>query len=526
MEKFFKLKENGTTARTEVVAGLTTFMTMAYIIALNPNLLTGFDVGSALWNGVFLATCLASAFAMFCMAFLANKPFALAPGMGLNSFFAVVVANIAGLTGMTYVASFQAALVIILIEGIVFVVLSVLNVREKIVEAIPLGVRMGIAPAIGLMLMNIGLGSNAGVYSETGGPFFMMRDFFGALTPSVAQSTMGSGYGAMVLQVVTTFIGLFAIVLLAKKGFKGAVLLGMLIASVIYWGGSSLVLGQDPFASLATASFVPPIADMAATTLFKFNFAGFMQIGWFTAITLVITFCMIDMFDTIGTLVGTASRAGMVDKDGNMPNMKEALLSDAIGTVAGACTGTSTVTTFVESASGVEAGGRTGLTALTTGVLFLACIFIAPIRRPDLRGGADADGAQKRQVRRPGPDGPCGADAHRDAGLQLHRPRHRPGAHLLHRHQGVQRQAQRGLDPHLRHLRPLPGKVLPHRLAAACRRSQAPCKAKAPSFGGGLSFAGGLSGCLESWRRFLGVVPGFLVEKPSLGLAKGRLHRL
>ena len=380
METFFKLRENGTTVRTEILAGLTTFMTMAYIIALNPNLLTGFGAeGMDLWNGVFLATCIASAVAMFCMAFLANKPFALAPGMGLNSFFAVVVANIAGLTGMTYVASFQAALVIILIEGIVFVVLSVLNVREKIVEAIPLGVRMGIAPAIGLMLMNIGLGSNAGVYSETGGPFFMMRDFFGALTPSVAQSTMGSGYGAMVLQVVTTFIGLFAIVLLAKKGFKGAVLLGMLIASVIYWGGSSLVLGQDPFASLATASFVPPIADMAATTLFKFNFAGFMQIGWFTAITLVITFCMIDMFDTIGTLVGTASRAGMVDKDGNMPNMKEALLSDAIGTVAGACTGTSTVTTFVESASGVEAGGRTGLTALTTGVLFLACIFIAPI---------------------------------------------------------------------------------------------------------------------------------------------------
>ena len=380
MEKIFKLKENGTTVRTEIVAGLTTFMTMAYIIALNPNLLTGFGAeGQDLWNGVFLATCLASALAMFVMAFLANKPFALAPGMGLNAFFAVVVVNIMNITSMSYVASFQAALVIILIEGIIFLILSVLNVREKIVDAIPLGVRLGIAPAIGLMLMNIGLGSNAGVYSETGGPFFMMRDFFGALTPSVAQSTMGSGYGAMVLQVVTTFIGLFAIVLLAKKGFKGAVLLGMLIASVIYWGGSSLVLGQDPFASLATASFVPPIADMAATTLFKFNFAGFMQIGWFTAITLVITFCMIDMFDTIGTLVGTASRAGMVDKDGNMPNMKEALLSDAIGTVAGACTGTSTVTTFVESASGVEAGGRTGLTALTTGILFLACIFIAPI---------------------------------------------------------------------------------------------------------------------------------------------------
>ena len=378
MEKFFRLKENGTTVRTEVIAGLTTFMTMAYIIALNPNLLTGFDVGSALWNGVFMATCLASALAMFCMAFLANKPFALAPGMGLNSFFAVVVANIAALTGMSYVASFQSALVIILIEGIVFIILSILNIREKIVDAIPLGVRLGIAPAIGLMLMNIGLGSNAGVYSETGGPFFVMRDFFGALTPSVAQSTMGSGYNVMVLQVATMFIGLFVIVLLAKRGVKGAVLLGMLAASVIYWAGS-FALGNDPFASLATASFVPPFGDMMATTFFKFNFAGFLDIGWFTAITLVITFCMIDMFDTIGTLVGTASRAGMVDKDGNMPNMKEALLSDAIGTIAGACTGTSTVTTFVESASGVEAGGRTGLTALTTGVLFLACIFIAPL---------------------------------------------------------------------------------------------------------------------------------------------------
>lgn len=379
MEKFFKLKENGTTVRTEVLAGLTTFMTMAYIIALNPNLLTNFDVGSALWNGVFLATCIASAVAMFCMAFLANKPFALAPGMGLNSFFAVVVANVAGLTGMTYVASFQAALIIILIEGVVFIVLSILNIREKIVDAIPLGVRLGIAPAIGIMLMNIGLGSNAGVYSETGGPFYVMRDFFGALTASVAKTSMGSGYGTMVLQVITMFVGLFVIVILAKKGVKAAVLLGMLVASVVYWIGSALFLGANPFASLSSASFVPPFADMAQTTLFKFNFQGFMDIGWFTILTLVITFCMIDMFDTIGTLVGTASRAGMVDKDGNMPNMKEALLSDAVGTVAGACMGTSTVTTFVESASGVEAGGRTGLTALTTGVLFLACIFIAPV---------------------------------------------------------------------------------------------------------------------------------------------------
>ena len=383
MEKIFKLKENNTTVRTEIIAGLSTFMTMAYIIALNPNLLTGFDVGSPLWNGVFLATCIASGIGCIVMAFLANKPFAMAPGMGLNSFFALVVTNIVGLTGMSYLASFQAALVIILVEGVVFIILSIFNVREKIVEAIPLGVRLGIGPAIGLMLMNIGLGSNVGIYAEGNGftaPFYVMRDFFGALTPSVIKGNMGdAGYTQMVLTVITMFIGLFVIVALDHKKVKGSVLLGMLAASVVYWIGSFAVLGTNPFASLATASFVPPFADMAQTTLFKLNFPGFLEIGWFTAITLVVTFCIIDMFDTIGTLVGTASRAGMLDKDGNMPKMKEALLSDAVGTVAGSLTGTSTVTTFVESAAGVEAGGRTGLTALVTGILFLACMFIAPI---------------------------------------------------------------------------------------------------------------------------------------------------
>ena len=382
-EKIFKLRENGTNVKTELVAGLTTFMTMAYIIALNPNLLTGFDTGSALWNGVFMATCVASFVGMVCMAFLANKPFCMAPGMGLNSFFAVVVGNIVALTGMSYVASFQTALIIILIEGIVFIILSIFNVREKIVESIPLGIRLGISPAIGLMLMNIGLGSNVGIYAEGNGfttPFYVMRDFFGALTPSVLQTNMGdAGYATMILTVVTMFVGLFAIVAMAKKDIKGSVLFGMLIASVIYWIGSFAFLGTNPFASLASASFVPPVADMLETTFFKFNFTGLAEIGWFTVVTLIITFCVIDMFDTIGTLVGTASRAGMVDKEGNMPNMKEALLSDAVGTIVGSCTGTSTVTTFVESAAGVEAGGRTGLTALVCGLMFLACMFIAPI---------------------------------------------------------------------------------------------------------------------------------------------------
>lgn len=381
MNKLFKLKENGTNVKTEIMAGLTTFMTMAYIIALNPNLLTNFgaDGGESLWNGVFMATCIASAIAMFAMAFLANKPFALAPGMGLNSFFAVVVANIATITGTSYLTSFRAALCIILIEGIVFMILSVLSVREKIVDAIPVGVRTGIAPAIGIMLMNIGLGSNAGVYNSEGTAFYVLRDFFGALTPSVIADKMGDAYPEMVLSVVTMFIGLFIIIILDYKKVKGSVLLGMLGSSIIHWASQAIIFGKNPFESLKTASFVPPFKDMMDTTFLKFDFATLMEIGWFTVITLVITFCMIDMFDTIGTFVGAAARGGMLDKNGKMPKMKEALLSDAIGTTVGACTGTSTVTTFVESASGIEAGGRTGLTALTTGLLFLACIFIAPV---------------------------------------------------------------------------------------------------------------------------------------------------
>ena len=257
-----------------------------------------------------------------------------------------------------------------------------LHFFPEIVDAIPLGVRLGIGPAIGLMLMNIGLGSNVGIYAEGNGytsPFYVLRDFFGAMTPSVIKDHMGAEYSTMVLTVITMFIGLFVIILLAKKGVKAAVLVGMLVASVIYWAGSFIFLKVNPFASLEGASFLPPFQDMVSTTLFKFDFSDFFRIGWFTAISLIITFCMIDMFDTIGTLVGTASRAGMTDKNGNMPKMKEALLSDAVGTVAGACCGTSTVTTFVESASGVEAGGRTGLTSLTSAVMFLACMFIAPV---------------------------------------------------------------------------------------------------------------------------------------------------
>lgn len=382
MEKLFRLRENGTTVKTEILAGFSTFMTMAYIVALNPNLLTDFgkNGGSALWNAVFMATVLSAGIGTICMAFLANKPFVMAPGMGLNSFFAVVVTNIVGITGMTYIQSYQSALCIILIEGIVFIILSILRIREKIVEAIPLGIRLGIAPAIGIMLLNIGLGSNAGIYDAKGNVYYMLKDFFGGLTPSVTRDAMGAdGYEKMILYVVTTFIGLFVIIALDHKKVTGSVLLGMLSASIVYWAGQAIFLGQNPFEGLKDASWVPPFKDMIDTTLFKFDFKGLLEVGWLSVVMMIITFCMIDMFDTIGTLVGTASRAGMIDDQGNMPKIKEALISDAIGTTVGACTGTSTVTTFVESAAGVEAGGRTGLTALTSGLLFIACIFIAPV---------------------------------------------------------------------------------------------------------------------------------------------------
>lgn len=381
LERLFKLKEHGTTVKTEIVAGLTTFMTMAYIIALNPNLLTGFGAnGQDLWNAVFLATCIASAFGTILMAFLANKPFAMAPGMGLNSFFAVVVANIATIAGVSYLEGYQAGLVIILIEGIVFLVLSILNVRQKIVDAIPLGIRLGISPGIGLMLMNIGFGSNVGVYTANGGPYYVMGNFFASLSAGNLATEMGpEGWATMILTVVTIFVGVFAIVALTHKGVKGSVLYGMLIASCVYWVGQLVFLGVNPFASLATASWVPPFKDMANLTLIKFNFETLKSLGIVTVVTIILTFGIIDMFDTIGTVVGTASRANMVDEKGNVENMKEILTSDAVGTIVGACTGTSTVTTFIESASGVEAGGRTGLTALTTGFMFLACMFIAPI---------------------------------------------------------------------------------------------------------------------------------------------------
>lgn len=380
LEKVFKLKENHTTVKVEVLAGFTTFMTMAYIIALNPNLLTGFgeNGGQKLWNAVFMATVLSAAVGTFFMAFLANKPFALASGMGLNSYFATVVATIVAAAGYdTYLEGFEAGLGIILFSGILFTVLTLLKIREKIVDAIPRAVRLGIPAGIGFMLIHVGFTTNAGIYDEDGNVYYMLTHFFSD-GPSATKTALGSQYPFMVLYVVTMFFGLFLITILHHRNVKGSILIGMVTSSVLYWGGS-LALGTNPFASLSHASFIPPFRDMFELTFFKFNFKGLFRMGTFSAIMTIISFCMVDMFDTIGTLYGTAKKADMLDEKGNMQKMNRALLSDSLATCFGACTGTSTVTTFIESAAGVEEGGRTGLTSVVTGLLFLACMFVAPV---------------------------------------------------------------------------------------------------------------------------------------------------
>ena len=379
-KELFNLKENGTTVRTEIIAGVTTFMTMAYILVLNPNILTNYGLeGKELWNGAFLATCIASAIGTFVMAFLTNKPIAMAPGMGLNTVFAAVTAGITAITGMTYLQSFQAMLAVVFLEGSLFIILSLLKVREKIIEAIPLGIRLGISPAIGMLLLDIGFGSNVSIYSEKGGPFYAMRDFFGALTSGSAREQIGSQYNEMLLSVITIILGLVVIIALEHRKAKSSILIGIAVSAVFYWILEAAVLGRNPFDAARFGSFIPPFGDMASTTLFKLNFAGLAQIGFAAVASLVISLCIVDLFDTIGMLVGAASRAGMLDKDGMVPKMREALLSDAIGTVAGSLTGTSTVSSYVESAAGVSAGGRTGLTSVVTGILFLLSMFISPV---------------------------------------------------------------------------------------------------------------------------------------------------
>ncbi|WP_243141249.1 NCS2 family permease [Alkaliphilus pronyensis] len=336
LEKTFKLKENKTNVKTEILAGVTTFMTMAYILVVNPDILsaTGMD-----FNALFTATALSAAIATIAMAFLANYPFALAPGMGLNAFFAFTV-----VIGMGY--SWEFALTAILIEGIIFLLLTFFNVREALVNSIPLNIKHAVSVGIGLFIALIGF-KNAKIVTAYESTLVTLGDLG---SPGVLLALVG---------LVITGI------LLAKK-VKGALLIGIVATTAI-----GIPLGITPMPSQIISA--PP---SLAPIFFKFDFS---QIFSLDMLIVVFTFLFVDLFDTLGTLVGVASKADMLDKDGKLPKAKQALFADAIGTTVGACLGTSTVTTYVESASGVAEGGRTGLTALTSGVLFALSLFLAPL---------------------------------------------------------------------------------------------------------------------------------------------------
>lgn len=350
-EKIFKLKENKTNFRTEILAGLTTFMTMAYILAVNPGMLA--DAGMDK-NAVFMATALSAAIATLIMAFVANHPYALAPGMGLNAFFTYTVCLGMGI-------KWQVALFAVLIEGVIFIVLSLTNVREAIFNAIPTPLKHAISAGIGLFIALIGF-KGSGLIVSNDATLISMRDW--------GTSFRTEGIGA-----ILAVIGIILIAVLLIKNVKGAILIGIIATWILG------ILAQ--VTNIATFDILPTWDGLHFSALGK-TFGQCFNLDWSNVvikdfIVVIFTFLFVDMFDTIGTLVGVASKADMLDKDGKLPRIKGALLADAIGTTTGAIMGTSTVTTYVESASGVAQGGRTGLTSFTTGILFLISVFLSPI---------------------------------------------------------------------------------------------------------------------------------------------------
>ena len=343
MEKYFKLREKGTTVQRELFAGLTTFLTMAYILAVNPQMLG--SIGKGMTPGaVFTATAIASAIATIVMAFAANLPVALAPGMGLNAFFTYTV-----VFGMGY--SWQVALTAVFLEGILFIVLSLFNVRETIIKAIPKNLKKAVAVGIGLFIALIGF-YNAGIVVNNTGTVVGFAKDFTAITPEGGQP-------------ILAFIGLAIITILYVAKVPGAVLIGIIVTTIIGIPIGITHVGDFHY-------------KLSGPLFFQFNFSP-ATIFSFKFFTVFFTFLFVDIFDTIGTLVGVTTQAKLIDDRGNIPKVKQALLSDAIGTVAGAALGTSSVTSYIESSAGVSAGGRTGLTSLTTGILFLLALFLWPI---------------------------------------------------------------------------------------------------------------------------------------------------
>ena len=359
MDKFFKLKERGTDVRTEFIAGITTFMTMAYILAVNPSILgaAGMDTGA-----VFTATALASALASICMALFANLPFVLSAGMGLNAYFAYTV-----VLGMGY--SWEVALTAVFVEGIVFILLSLTNVREAIFNAIPGGLKVAVSVGIGLFITFIGL-QNAHIVVD-GSTLVGLFSFKGSIQAGTFNSEG--------ITVVLALLGILITSFLVIKNVKGNILLGILITWVLgiicQLTGLYVPSPDAGFYSLIPSGIVSAPASLAPT-LFKMDFS---VIGSLNFLVVVFAFLFVDIFDTLGTLIGCATKADMLDKDGKLPGIKGALMADAVGTTVGACFGTSTITTFVESSSGIAEGGRTGLTSIVSGALFLLALFFSPI---------------------------------------------------------------------------------------------------------------------------------------------------
>ena len=357
LERVFKLSAHKTDVRTEVMAGITTFMTMAYILAVNPSILgsTGMDS-----TAVLLATALASFLGTLCMGLMANLPFALSAGMGLNAYMAYTV--VAG-----YGYSWQVALLAVFIEGLIFIVLSLTNVREAIFNAIPLTLKRGVSVGIGLFIAFIGL-QNAGLSVDS--------------STLVTITSFTENFHTSGICALLALVGLFLMAVFYIHNFKGAILYGILLTWVL--GMLCQVTGiyvptpDAGFYSLFPTLGMTDFSKLGETFGQCFN-VDFSAVGLINFIVVVFSFLFVDLFDTLGTLIGVATKADMLDKDGKLPGIKPALLSDAIATSAGAVLGTSTTTTFVESASGVAVGGRTGLTAMVTGVLFLISTLFAPI---------------------------------------------------------------------------------------------------------------------------------------------------
>lgn len=371
MEKFFKVKEHGSTVKIEIMAGITTFMAMAYILMVNAEMFAQLDGVS--YNAVYIATALSAVVGTMLMAFLANLPLGLASGMGLNAFFVYTACFTFGLT-------YANALVLVLLDGIVFIILTVTGIRRKLFAAIPDCVRIAIPAGIGLFIAFLGL-QNAGIVVSKESTCVDLASF---------NLLNGNATWGDIMPKVVTFAVLIIIAVMTYKKIKGSVLWGILGGTVLYYVLGFTVPGfYDGFADKLNFNPFSAFGSWVNESFGKvftegFDFSGYLAEHSSADLVLIIAttalaFCMVDMFDTLGTLYGACARGNMLDKDGNVPNFDRAMLSDAIATCAGAVCGTSTVTTFVESSSGVAEGGRTGLSAFTTGVLFFIAMFLSPV---------------------------------------------------------------------------------------------------------------------------------------------------